>query len=107
MSELTGGFSKFNNCFVNSIEFGFISYAKRFLFKSLHSIAVVPPQIIGSNKKSHSLEYLKIKFLTTSGDQFHLYLLLCVAQFHLRGNDQTVEHSSSKFSGGSFKNLVI
>ncbi len=86
---------------------GLISYPIRFLFKSLHSIAVVHHETIGSSKVSHSFEYLKIRFLTTSGDQFHLYLLLWVAQFHLFGKDQTVVHSSSKSSGGSFSFLGI
>gem|GEM_PF-1475834 len=73
----------------------------------MDSIAVVPQPIIGSKRLSHFFEYLVIRFLTTSGDQFPLYLLLCVNQFPLLGKDQTVEHSCSKSIGGSFCFFVI
>ncbi|OQB42647.1 MAG: hypothetical protein BWY04_00083 [candidate division CPR1 bacterium ADurb.Bin160] len=97
--------SKSNAFFVISKALGFISQAIRFLFNNFASIAVVHHQIIGSSSKSHSSEYLKIKFLTTSGDQFQRYLLLCVAHFQRREKDRTVDVSNSKSFGCSI--LVI
>lgn len=75
------------------IETGFISTPIAFLFNSFASISVVPPPRNGSNIQSLILEYLKIKFLGTYGDQLPLYFQECVAHLPLSGNSHIVVSS--------------
>src|SRR3989339_942630 len=85
--------------FVIFIISGFISIPIKFLFKSLHSIAVVPDPTIWSSTISFSFEYLKIILRDICGAQLPLNEELCVAQSPLCGKDHTVVHSSLKSVG--------